>query len=145
MELKTVGLKSEVLNPPVFNKYALAIPAIDTVAARCIELKLAEPQYNELTELMADEGLTGESIENKGILEAIVRKIDDRDCVLISNYKKKGVSDYIGGNTFLEIGYAYGLGKKIFILNNLPQTSVFKEEILGMQPIVLKGNLEAIR
>src|SRR3989338_5200701 len=82
LELKTVGLKSELLNPPVFNKYALAIPAIDTVAARCIELKLAEPQYNELTELMADEGLTGESIENKGILEAIVRKIDDRDYFL---------------------------------------------------------------
>jgi len=78
-------------------------------------------------------------------ITAHFRKIDDSDCVLISNYKKKGVSDYIGGNTFLEIGYAYGLGKKIFILNNLPQTSVFKEEILGMQPIVLKGNLEAIR
>ncbi|MDO8668670.1 MAG: hypothetical protein Q7K65_00040 [Candidatus Buchananbacteria bacterium] len=78
-------------------------------------------------------------------ITAHFRKIDSSDCVLITNYEKKGISNYIGGNTFLEIGYAYGRGKNIFILNNLPDTSSFKEEILGMQPIILQGNLLDIK
>lgn len=73
------------------------------------------------------------------------RKIDKSDCVLITNYEKKGVQNYIGGNTFLEIGYAFGNGKPIFILNELPKESAFKEEILGMQPTVLYGDLTKIK
>lgn len=72
------------------------------------------------------------------------RKIDESDCVLITNYEKKGNLNYIGGNTFLEIGYAYGNGKKIFILNAIPEQSGFKEEILGMQPVVLGGDITKI-
>ena len=72
------------------------------------------------------------------------RKIDDSDCILVTNYEKKGVENYIGGNTFLEMGYAYGTGKKVFILNELPKTSVYKEEILGIEPVVLNGDLTKI-
>jgi hypothetical protein len=77
-------------------------------------------------------------------IAAHFRKIDESEAVLIVNYEKKGIPDYIGANTFLEIGYAYGRGKKIFILNNLPTTSSYKEEILGMQPIVLHGKITAL-
>lgn len=77
-------------------------------------------------------------------IAAHFRKIEESEAVLIVNYEKKGIPDYIGANTFLEIGYAYGRGKKIYILNNLPTTSSYKEEILGMQPIVLRGNIGAI-
>lgn len=72
------------------------------------------------------------------------RKIDESDAILVTNYEKKGVDNYIGGNTFLEIGHAFGKNKKIFILNNLPEQSSYKEEILGMQPIVLCGDISKI-
>ena len=72
------------------------------------------------------------------------RKIDASDCVLITNYEKKGIDNYTGGNTFLEMGYAYGTGKKIFILHQLPKESPYIEEILGMQPIVLEGDISKI-
>ena len=39
------------------------------------------------------------------------------------------------------MGYAYGTGKKIFILNEMPITSAYKEEMLGMQPVILKGDI----
>ncbi len=71
------------------------------------------------------------------------KKIDQSDCILVVNYEKKGISGYIGGNTFLEMGYAFGIGKKIYILNDIPQTD-FGEEILGMQPIVLKGDISKL-
>ena len=72
------------------------------------------------------------------------RKIDNSECILITNYEKKGIPNYIGGNTFLEMGYAYGTGKKIFILNEMPVTSAYKEEMLGMQPIILNGDISRI-
>ncbi len=73
------------------------------------------------------------------------KKIDESDCVLITNYEKKGISNYIGGNTFLEIGYAFGSNKTIFILNKIPAQSVYKEEVLGMQPIVIEGDINKIK
>lgn len=72
------------------------------------------------------------------------RKIDESDAILVTNYEKNGVENYIGANTFLEIGYAFGAGKRIFVLNALPEHSPFMEEILGMQPTVLDGGLMRI-
>lgn len=82
--------------------------------------------------------------------DAILRhfkKIDESDCILVTNYEKKGIPNYIGGNTFLEIGYSFGKGKKIFILNELPKEkeSAYKEEIMGMQPIILNGDINKIK
>lgn len=77
-------------------------------------------------------------------ITAHFRKIDSSDCILITNYEKKGIANYIGGNTFLEMGYAYGTGKSIYILNEFPKTSAYKEEMLGMQPIILDGDTSKI-
>jgi hypothetical protein len=35
--------------------------------------------------------------------------IQQSDAVLIANYAKKGIKDYIGGNSFLEMGFAHVL------------------------------------
>ncbi len=107
-------------------------------------------QFSELKQKLEEMGHTVIApeleFETKGkAITAHFRKIDESDCILVTNYEKKDIPNYIGGNTFLEIGYAYGRGKKIFILNNLPQTSAFQEEILGMQPIILNGDLEMIK
>ncbi|MBT4597707.1 hypothetical protein HOC76_01665, partial [bacterium] len=50
------------------------------------------------------------------------------------------IDSYIGGNTFLEMGFAHVLGKKIFLLNGIPDIS-YKAEIIAMQPKCLKGDL----
>ena len=65
------------------------------------------------------------------------------DAILVLNYDKNGISHYIGANTFLEMGLAFHHEKKIFLLKPIPEIS-FKEEILGMHPIVLKENLSLI-
>ncbi len=72
------------------------------------------------------------------------RKIDESDAILVTNYEKNGVENYIGANTFLEMGYAFGSGKKVFVLNALPEHSPFIEEILGMQPTVFGGNIARV-
>lgn len=71
-------------------------------------------------------------------------KIKDTDAILILNYDKRGIKNYIGGNVFLEIGFAHVLGKKIFLLNDVPNIS-YKDEIESMNPIILRGNLSKIK
>lgn len=65
------------------------------------------------------------------------------DAVLILNYNKNNIANYVGANTLLEIGLAFHLNKKIFLLNDIPEIN-YKEEILGMKPIVINQDLTKI-
>jgi nucleoside 2-deoxyribosyltransferase len=71
------------------------------------------------------------------------KKIEVADAILILNYEKKGVPGYIGGNTFLEMGYAFGLGKKVYLLYPVPDMD-YKTEMHAIQPIVINGDLSQI-
>ena len=71
------------------------------------------------------------------------KNIEWSDAILIINYPKKGIDGYIGGNTFLEMGYAFGLKKKIYVLFPLPAME-YEAEMHAMQPIVLDGDLGKI-
>ena len=71
------------------------------------------------------------------------RKIEKSDAILVLNYDKKGIKNYIGGNTFLEIGLAYWLGKKVYLLNPIPQMD-YVTELRAMQPTILNGDLSLI-
>jgi hypothetical protein len=72
-----------------------------------------------------------------------LKKVEWSEAVLIANYDKNGIVNYIGPNTLIEMGLAFYLGKKIFLLNPIPEIS-YKEEILGLQPIVLNGDLSKL-
>ena len=63
---------------------------------------------------------------------------------MVLNHDKNGVANYIGGNSFLEMGFAYVLGKKIFLLNEIPESKLIKQEIVAMQPKILNGDLSKI-
>jgi nucleoside 2-deoxyribosyltransferase len=79
--------------------------------------------------------------------EAIIvhyNKIKQSDAILVVNEDKNDIKNYIGGNTFLEMGFAYVLKKKIFVLNPIPEVS-YKEEILAMKPTIIYGKLDNIR
>jgi hypothetical protein len=43
------------------------------------------------------------------------KKILRSDCILVANYEKQSIPGYVGGNTFLEMGFAFVTGKQIFI------------------------------
>ncbi len=66
------------------------------------------------------------------------------DAILVCNYDKNGVSGYVGANTLLEMGLAFHLKKPIYLLNAIPEVS-YKEEILGMRPIVIAGDWTRIK
>lgn len=67
------------------------------------------------------------------------------DAVLVMNLDKHGVKNYIGGNTFLEMGFAHVLNQKIFLLNSIPDMPYYKTEIVAMKPVVVNGDLSKIK
>lgn len=73
------------------------------------------------------------------------RKIEWADAIIVANYEKRKIEGYIGGNTFIEIGLAFYLKKHIYILNPISSLIPYKQEIYGMKPVLLNGNLDLIR
>lgn len=80
------------------------------------------------------------------ILRKHFRQIEKSDAILVLNYDKKGVRGYIGTSSLMEVGLAYFLKKKIFLLNAVPHHSEHRwvHEIRIIQPIILDGNLGKI-
>ena len=76
-------------------------------------------------------------------IRAFYKIIQNSDAILVTNFKKNNVKDYIGGNSFLEMGFAHILNKKIFVLNDIPEM-IYTDEIRAMQPIILRGDLEKL-
>ena len=66
------------------------------------------------------------------------------DAVLVLNYEKNGVDNYIGGATFLEMYDAFRLGKKIYMLNDIPK-GLLEDEIIGFKPVIIHGDLSKIK
>lgn len=73
------------------------------------------------------------------------KKIENSDAILILNHKKKGISGYFGSNTLMEFTVAYYLGKKIYLLNPIEEEHPHFEELIGIDVVVLYGNLDNIK
>ena len=87
-----------------------------------------------------------ESVKNKinhDLIRDYFNEINNADGVLIINENKNGIKNYIGGNSFLEMGFAHVLNKKVFLFNAVPEIS-YKDEIEAMQPIILNGDLRKL-
>ena len=70
-------------------------------------------------------------------------KVAWSDAILVANYDKNNIKGYIGGNTLMEMGLAFYLNKKIYLLNPIPEIA-YKEEILGLKPIILNNDFNKI-
>ena len=80
----------------------------------------------------------------EGAINDHYEKIDWCDGILVVNHEKRGINGYVGGNTLIEIGVAFYLKKKIYILNPVSSELSYKQEILGMKPRILNGDLSKI-
>jgi nucleoside 2-deoxyribosyltransferase len=76
-------------------------------------------------------------------ISAHFRKIEWADAVVILNLSKNNIEHYVGPNTLMEMGYAFALNKPIYLFNPIPRISYF-EELIGMNPIIISGDLSLI-
>jgi len=73
------------------------------------------------------------------------KEVEKGDALLVLNYDRMGIKNYIGGGTFAEMALAYYLKKPIYILNPIPQNLPYTTEMEAMGPIILNGNLDLIK
>ena len=96
----------------------------------------------------SDEEIEKIKLHQKNNMDAIRefwRMMQGADAVLVLNFDKNGIKNYVGANTLMEIGFAHVLDQKIFILNDIPEFPYSRTEIEAVKPIVINGNLELIK
>ncbi|MCX6812306.1 MAG: hypothetical protein NTW79_01630 [Candidatus Berkelbacteria bacterium] len=81
---------------------------------------------------------------NKDAIRTFWQAMQGSDGILVLNFDKNGINNYIGGNTFLEMGFAHVLNQKIFLLNPIAEM-IYTTEIIAMKPIVINGDLTKIK
>lgn len=93
------------------------------------------------------EKVSGSESAERKITNNFIRKhyelIHASDAILVLNYDKNGVKNYIGGNSLMEIGFAHVNNKKVFLLNPVPKLS-YSDEISAMTDIIVNGDLHKI-
>jgi hypothetical protein len=102
---------------------------------------------NELFIGLTDEEKEVLKLQQKAELDVLTEHWDNiqkSDVVLVLNYDKHGIKGYIGGNSFLEMGFAYILKKPIYLLNDIPEMPYYKTEIVAMKPTIIHNDLSTL-
>lgn len=81
---------------------------------------------------------------NLDAIRVFWKAMQGADAVLVLNFDKNGIKNYIGGNTLMEIGFAHVLNQKIFLWNPIPEMPYCKTEIEAMKPVIINGDLNLI-
>lgn len=72
-------------------------------------------------------------------------EIAKSDAILVTNYMKHDKPNYIGPNVLMEMAVAFYLNKQIYVLNDCPVDSPLIDEILGLEPIFLQGDISKLK
>jgi hypothetical protein len=92
-----------------------------------------------------DNSLRVEAKKGMDLISKHMDKIEQSDAVLVVNMTKGDIENYIGANTFMELGFAHYRGKKIYLLNPSPDQPYIIDEIQTIDPIVLNGDLKNLK
>ncbi len=90
------------------------------------------------------ERLTQYHKSEKDAIRAYWEEIQKSDAILVLNYTRRGIENYIGGNVLMEIGFAHVLDKRIFLMNPIPEIEYYKSEIEAVKPVVINSDLKKI-
>lgn len=83
------------------------------------------------------------AVLKSGLIRSHFDHIARSDCILVVNNTVGDKRNYIGANAFLEMGYAFGVGKPIYLLNALPDQAN-TDELAGLLPVIVHGDLSRI-
>lgn len=85
-----------------------------------------------------------EAKKNFEFISEYLDKIELSEAILVTNFNKNEIANYIGANTLIEMGFAHYRKKRIYLLNPLPDQKYIIDELLTINPIILYGNLSKI-
>lgn len=72
-------------------------------------------------------------------------RLKDSDALLVTNYRDDSGYGYVGASGFIEVGWAFALGKKIYLLHDINPTSPYAEDLDAVVTKVLNGDLTQLQ
>ena len=66
-----------------------------------------------------------------------ISNVEKCDCLLILNHNHRGIENYVGGNSFIEMIIAFYLKKPIYLLHEIPEGMAYTEEIKALFPVIV--------
>jgi hypothetical protein len=122
---------------------------IPEIQAQLEELKHQVSLPNSYDIPMREEEMKAKSLEahiqwKAEMLRKDKENLAPNDGILVLNFDKNGQPHYIGGATFLEIYKAWEMNKKLFLYNPIPD-NIFRDELTGINPKILNGDLSEIK
>lgn len=94
-------------------------------------------RYQDIRDVDGDDE-TFTKIKNR-LTKENLRNVDSCDLLLIINETHRGVNNYIGGNSFMEMVVAFYLHKPILLLNDIPEGLPYTEEIKSLYPKIARS------
>ena len=119
------------------------LPAICAELERAGHRVLTPVDTREFDYERANDHERAELKRDKDLIRAHYEKIKISDAILVLNEDLPGKPSYIGGNSFLEMGFAHVLNIPIYLMQDVPD-SHYRSEMLAMDPIVIHGDLSEI-
>ncbi|MBI4014737.1 MAG: hypothetical protein HY365_02160 [Candidatus Aenigmarchaeota archaeon] len=112
-----------------------------------VEVPCDVESHIENSDLIDDLDADFEHCVKNNVLKTCMDSIADSDAILIVNHDKNGIKGYIGTSAMIEMGLAYYLGKKIFLLFPTPSPSETRwaHEVRIMQPVIINGDFSMIQ
>lgn len=102
-----------------------------------------EQQGYEVVVPYGRDGANTDKLVRKQLIDEYFAQIDTADAVLVYNTTKNDTAHYIGGNTLMEMTYAYAQGLDIFLYEPIPDMS-YAVEVAALQPVVIDQDLAKI-
>ncbi len=112
-----------------YNKFMVILP----------ELK----RYQNIRDIDGDDK-SFTKIKNRLTVDNI-KNVEKCDVLLILNYSHRGIDNYVGGNSFIEMCIAFYLKKPIYLLNDIPENMPYTEEIKAFYPVVVYDFINLIK
>ncbi|MBI4146608.1 hypothetical protein HY489_04705 [Candidatus Woesearchaeota archaeon] len=86
-------------------------------------------------------------LKENDVLRNCFQRVADSEAIIFLNHEKNGMQGYIGTSCLMELGIAYHLGKKLFLLNDIPHSTHARwtHEVRVMEPTILHGDLSLIK
>lgn len=78
------------------------------------------------------------------IMRSFFNQIAESDAFLVCNLPKNGIPGYLGTSVLMELGLAYYLGKRIYLLHDFDRSQGYALEVAIIDPVVLNGDVTLI-
>src|SRR3989344_4599554 len=104
-----------------------------------VNVPLDTQSHIENPKLIDDFESNYKHVQETDIMKKCFNLIAKSDAILVLNRLKNGIKGYVGTSSLMEIGLAYYLNKKIFLLNSIPESRDHRwaHELSIIKPTIL--------